>query len=227
MPFARWGIGMGLAAALTAASCSRDPAAVPAAEGIAPPAEVASPAEAGAPRYPENPSGLEDLLMDLGSAERDGNREVADRLLYSLRLEDARAFFEATFPAPLAEALADGYRPYSEDIGVLGRVLAEKRGQGLTDFRVERFAAAGNPDSTGYQSAALAAMEAPTPLYSVRLISPTGGRVFHIWSFAHVGDTFRYLGKMKAVARAELASGRDLLEYRLGDAEKIARAPRR
>lgn len=172
-------------------------------------------------QYDESTEGLTELVTDLIDAvARDDEPDIA-RLLASLRLPEYESWFPMIFGDQRGAALASAYRPQYEEIGLLVDVLREQRRAGLSEVGVERFQSADAPKATGYQSAALDTMKSPVALYSVRLSTPSGARTFHLWSFVYEGGTFRYVGKMKAVTGKPTPEGRDLLEYRLVDAERI------
>ena len=45
-----------------------------------------------------------------------------------------------------------------------------------------------------------------------------------MWSFIHLGGSFRYVGKMKPVAEPEKQGELDLLEFRLADAVRLRKS---
>jgi hypothetical protein len=53
-------------------------------------------------------------------------------------------------------------------------------------------------------------------------VSEDGKRKFHLWSFVHHEGSFRYVGKLRGVAKERTLGDRDLNEYRLADAERLA-----
>lgn len=216
-----------IAAAILATACGSEGAgddgeAPAVAAEVAPAAEApgAEPAADDEIRYGDDPDALEALMGDLGRALTAGDDARTARLLASLRLPDYEAWFAATFGERLGERIAADYRPHHDDIGQLAELLGPLlRAPGLR-IDAERFARAGDPAATGYQSAALAVMKAREPLYSVRLA--TGDELFHLWSFVHEGGTFRYVGKLSAAAGTRPPRrGRDPLEFRQRDADRV------
>lgn len=174
-------------------------------------------------RYDNDRSGLERLMRDLRTAiNADDEPEIAV-LLASLRMQNDDAWLKATFGEKLGAKLSADYKPHKEEIGVLAQHLAEQFKKGLTEIQVDRFQTPGVQTSTGYQSAALKQMdaEAVAPLYSVRFVSEDDKRSFHLWSFVHREGSFRYIGKLRGVAKKNALDGRDLNEYRLSDAERL------
>lgn len=194
--------------------------ATPAA-GAAPP-PVVMPVE---PTYPDTTQGLEELMTALVKAIRDGDEAERTRLLQSLQLPEADAWFREVFGPGLGPVLLAEQGPQRAGIGWLGSHIKGRIDTGLTAIQAERFGAPNQPASVGYQSEALARMQQRVPLYSVRFASPDGRRTWHVWSFVHHRGTFRYVGKMRRVAdRPPPADGRDPLEYRLRDAAKVRAA---
>jgi hypothetical protein len=209
------------------AACGDDDGAKPAPVAIeTAAAPAAAPPTATAPvaatAYPDSTDGLIALGTDLAAAARGKDEQALARLLESLRLRDPEAWFDATFGKTLGAALATEYRPTREEIGQLATVIERLHQDGLVRLTAERFVAADDPASVGYQSAALAKMARPTPLYSLRLASADGARVFHLWSFVHHGGTFRYVGKMRRTVDSPAGGDRDPLELRLRDRASAA-----
>ena len=203
------------------AGCGDDDAPVaPAVPAVgAPPAPVVMPVE---PSYPDTTQGLEGLMTALVKAIRDGDEPEKTRLLQSLQLPAADAWFREVFGPGLGSALLAEQDPQRAGIGWLGSHIKGRIETGLSSIQAERFDAPNQPASVGYQSEALARMQQRVPLYSVRFASPDGKRTWHVWSFVHHRGTFRYVGKMRGVSsRTPPAGGRDPLEYRLRDAARV------
>jgi hypothetical protein len=165
--------------------------------------------------------GLEILMRDLRTAIPADDQPEITVLLASLRLQDDEAWFKKTFGAKLGAKLSADYKPHKEEIGVLAEHLKEQFKEGLTKIQVDRFQTANVATSTGYQSEALKKMVEKVALFSVRLVSEDGKRMFHLWSFVHHEDSFRYIGKLQGVAEKRKLGDRDLNEYRLADAERL------
>jgi hypothetical protein len=174
-------------------------------------------------RYDETNAGLQSLMTDLLRAIAANDEPEIVQLVDSLRLPNYREWMRTTFGDSLGSALSDEYRPQVEEIGSLVDLLRLRQQQGQTSISVERFLSATAPQATGYQSEALKRMKRRTALYSVRMSSPDGSRVFHLWSFVHAEGSFRYVGKMRAVTEKKDVNGRDLNEYRIADAEKLGK----
>jgi hypothetical protein len=178
------------------------------------------------PTYSDTVQGLESLMRSLVSAiQNDDTSEVA-RLLESMRLEDPKSWFGEVFEARLAERLVAEYEPLKGGIGHLVNALKGPIDAGQTDVKADRFESPDMQGATGYQQVALARMKKKVPLYSVRLSTRDGKRTFHVWSFIHHQGTFRLAGKMRAIEEKppELVGGRDPLEYREIDRERVKSA---
>lgn len=175
-------------------------------------------------RYPATDDGLKSLIDDLVAARAAKDDDRAYQLTASLRLEDYKTWFAEQFGDALGAKLASDYERQQGDIGLLVGTLAELRADGRTKTEIEKFDSAADQKAVGYQSKALAKMKRKVPLFSVRLHAPGDERSFHVWSFIHLGGTFRYVGKMKAVADAEKLGELDLQEFRLADAVRLRRS---
>ncbi len=169
--------------------------------------------------YHEGTKGLEHLFRDLMAAVQDHDRKRSDALISGLELKDPKAWFRHRFGDSLGDELAAEYAPAVGNFDQLERVLAGLVAKHETDLTVEAFAKPGDPEATGYQNLALAAMVHPTALYSVRLSTAGRDDAFHIWSFVYDDGRFRWVGKMRAVYTGE-PSDPDLLELRT----RVARA---
>lgn len=173
-------------------------------------------------KYEATISGLGRFMRDLRVAIQSEDEPATGLMMASLRLQDPDAWMSRTFGNELGKTLSAEYKPQSEEIGVLAQVLREQFDKGLTEVDIGRYQTNENPSATGYQSAALSKMVAAAPLYSVRLYSEDHKQVFHVWSFIHDGESFRFVGKLRAVAEKKALGGRDLNEYRVSDAERLA-----
>ncbi len=173
-------------------------------------------------KYEATISGLTRFMRDLRVAIMSNDEPATGLMIASLRLEDHETWMKATFGDELGKALSDQYKPQRDEIGLLVEVLREQFDKGLTEIDVGRYQTKENPSSTGYQSAAIGKMVKPAPLYSVRLMSKDRKQTFHIWSFVHDKESFRFVGKLRAVATKRALGGRDLNEYRISDAERLA-----
>jgi hypothetical protein len=224
------GAGSGPAPAATAAAPTKPPAGAPAAAipgaatAAAAPATPASPEiHLTPPSYPDSVQGLENLMDGLVQAIEDDSSTEMERLLRSLQLPQPDAWFRGHFDGPTADKLLKEYQPVHDGIGHLQRNLKQLIDGGQNQVHAERYDKPDDPAEVGYQSKALAKMKTPTALYSVRITTPDGKRVFHVWSFVHDQGTFRFVGKMRAAADVPPppAAGRDPLEFRLRDAARV------
>ncbi len=156
--------------------------------------------EAGTSRYPESKAGLSTLFEDLVAAIGRGDDAQVDGTVRGFVLVDPDAWFAKTFGADAGKALAGDYRVAAAAIDQLTGLLRELVRDGQTEVVVERFDSANDPAAVGYQALALAKMERPVALYSVRLRAPGQRRGFHLWSFVYQDGGFRWIGKLKALA---------------------------
>jgi hypothetical protein len=171
--------------------------------------------------YAESNDGLERLMKDLKTAIlADDEAEIA-LLLASLRLEDDKSFLQKTFGKALGATLSAEYKPLREEIGDLAKHLKRKYEDGLSNIETFSFAGQNMQTATGYQNAALEKMQVKRTLYSVRLLNSDKKKSFHLWSFVHFEGSFRYVGKLSAVASKQTNNGLDLNELRKEDADRL------
>jgi hypothetical protein len=149
-----------------------------------------------------------------------GDERTARSRAGELAMPRAGAWFAETFGAA-GERIAAEYDPLAGQLPQLVDALRPWVSAGPVDIAVERFADPADPGATGYQAAALAAMERRVPLYSVRLTASAGDAgasgVYHLWSFVDVDGRFRWVGKMRPLVGAPPGTGIDPLELRLRD----------
>jgi len=208
--------------ALSCSACGGDDApSKPKADARAAPDATAKVAEPG---YPNNAAGLTALLTDLLAARQAGEKDRTYSLTESLRLRDYETWFNARFGAELGARLTADYKIQFDDILGLADAIESLRDDGRPELSVERFEGSEDTKAVGYQVAALKAMKQPVALYSVRLRAAGKKKTFHIWSFVHDGKSFRYVGKMKPVAKAEITKAGDILEFRVADVDRIKRS---
>lgn len=183
---------------------------------------------AAPPTYPDTTKGLESLVSALVEATQQDDPNQKARLLDSIRLPDP-TWFRESFDQKVADRLIEEYKPMYDGIGHLLTVLQPLIAQGPIVAEAEEFTKAEAPGATGYQSAALSAAKKPIKLYSVRLSTPDRKRTFHLWSFVHLNGTFRFVGKMRrAVDKPPTeVNGRDPLEYRQSDRDRMPPADKR
>ncbi len=164
-------------------------------------------------------SGLESFMTELVSAVRAGDQDRAQTLAASLELPDPTAWFEQHFPPEVATRLVAEYEPLRGRVAEVTARLQDLLAGGSTLLAVERFDDPANADATGYQSLALRAMTHDIALYSVRLRKDGEGEGFHIWSFIHDGESWRWIGKLRAITGQKPADP-DPLELRVRSAPR-------
>ena len=71
--------------------------------------------------------------------------------------------------------------------------------EGRTEVKAIKIANANDANATGLQKAALSAMKAPVPLYTVKLVKPGETSGTSLWSFAYIDGSYVFLGEMKGV----------------------------
>ncbi len=171
--------------------------------------------------FEDTNSGLTRLMRTLRVAIESDDEAKTVSLLGSLRLSDAKLWMKTTFGETLGKTLAVTYAEQSGEIGVLAALLKEQFKLGRTEILVDRFESSDDLKATGYQRAALNKMQTRTALYSVRFRSTDGTQSFHIWSFVHNNESFRYVGKLRGTGKENMVKERDLSEYRIRDVDRI------
>lgn len=195
-----------LVAVLAMGGCGDDDGDEPAGKPSAPVARI---------RYPDGVDGLEKLAGDLLGAAAADRRQPARLLAASLELPDPRTWFEGHFAPEVAARLTAEYEPMRGRTSELASLLTALAAEGRTLVAVERFDDPDSPEATGYQALALRAMTTKTPLYSLRLRKDGEGEGFHLWSLVHDGDSFRWVGKLKAITGRPPPPDPDPLELRV------------
>jgi hypothetical protein len=174
----------------------------------------------GASRYPDGTAGLEQLFTDLCAAIAKGDKAKARALTRSLALSDARTWFTVAFGSADGQRLSAEYASAASSMEGLADALEPLVARGQTRVVIDALERPSDPDAVGYQDLALQAMKRKITLYSVRLVRPAGPETFHIWSFVYDRGGFRWIGKLKALAKGipEVGpAGIDPLELRPRD----------
>lgn len=151
-----------------------------------------------APAYPESIDGLKSLMRDIYTAIEQGDEERVHVLTKSLMLPNHETWYVQVFGDDVgAKAAADYGRllPFFDENGLMAESYREIVDAGRSQISAERFERAPDRDANGNQNATLAAMENPVPLYSVRFIEQGERYGTHVYSFAYVDGTFRWIGK--------------------------------
>jgi hypothetical protein len=157
---------------------------------------------------------VEAMLRD---AKR-GDTAALERRARSFALRDPARWFTTTF-GPAGEALARDYGSRAPALGDLAAVFRDRAAAGQTQVTVERFTDPGDDAATGYQAAALSAMQHPVALYSVRLIADGSAEGYHLWSFVWADGGFRWVGKLRELGTpGARVDGIDVGELRRRDA---------
>ncbi len=148
--------------------------------------------------------GLEKLATQMLDAVVEDERQAElDTLLYSLRLPKYKKWFKKHFDDDLATLLAQEYRPFHDNIGLLQNLLLEIANN-KQDVIVATSYGEPKPDADGIQARALPLRKAKTGfrLYSIRFADSANKRAFHIWYFVHHKGSFRYVGKLSKASGA-------------------------
>jgi hypothetical protein len=96
-------------------------------------------------------------------------------------------------------------------------MLKKQKEKGRTEFAVEKFVDAADPNACGYQQAAMEAMKVKMPIYSWRATQPGKKAGQHLYNFVFVNGSWKMAGPMKMVKP-------DLLEDAKMDAVASLRA---
>jgi hypothetical protein len=148
----------------------------------------------GGKSYPDGEQGLKQLATDLSAAEGD----EAQKLGKNLALPDAKKFFTTTFGPELGDQLATEYAADVPKLGTISGFFKAGQAKGRTEILIEKHASADDENANSLQEAAIRAMKAPIPIYTINVVEPGKTIGSSLWSFAYVDGSFRYLGKLKA-----------------------------
>lgn len=121
-----------------------------------------------------------------------------------LQLPDSGKWFSDTFGSETAVGLEREYGALRAGwTKQFDSLLKGLRGRGETVVAVQVIRGAGDPDATPGQRQALAAMQQPTSLYTVRFINPQTRDQYIMHSFAYVDGAFRFVGRLSALAQPQ------------------------
>jgi len=149
--------------------------------------------------YAESTDGLKKLMSDILDAQKSGNKDKMNSLVKSLTLPDSDAWFKKVFGDDKGAKVSSQYKSNASQIDQdLARLFAKIVSDGQSDIRITRLEKADDPQATGNQKDALAAMKNPVPLYSVRFVKPGENLGMHLYNYVYVDGTFRLAGKMDA-----------------------------
>jgi hypothetical protein len=148
--------------------------------------------------YPQSTAGLEQLMGDIMGATKAGQAR-ADVLLRSLQLPDSKSWFREHFGDELGTTLAAGYQQVASNTTQMSALFERLIATDRIRIDVERFDGPKDDAAVGYQHKALERMKDRVPLYSVRFVKVGESHGFHLWSFAYVAGSFRWVGMMKRV----------------------------
>ena len=174
--------------------------------------------------HPATTGGLAAQLGELFVAQESGEEAIIELHVATLGLPKPRTWFRDHFGAKRARRLVRGYQPIADNLEQVANLMKKLRSDGLSELAVSKHQLVDDYQAVVYQTRALKVMQIAAPLYSVRFQSKPKDKVFHLWSFVHVDGRFRYVGKMKTLAKADKVGGRDLNEFRPADAAKLRAA---
>jgi hypothetical protein len=163
---------------------------------------------------PDTEEALKNLMTSLASDVRSGNGDRAAETLQNLALPKPRDFFMALYSDAIVDRLVEDYGDAREHLPELADIIRGQLDKGRATVVVESFDDPNDRKSVGYQSIALREMRNRKALYSVRLVGKEDGDSFHIWSFMHDGEGFRWVGKLLRVKADIPKKSRKRLELR-------------
>lgn len=151
-------------------------------------------ADPAKPAYANNDDGLKKLMEDIVAAKKAGDKEKVSRLYQGLLVPNYEAWFKKTFGEEKGVKTAVEYKEltakFEEDMNKWFDQILEKGGPEIQVTHVEK---ADDPEATGAQKTALAAMKQPIALYTARFAPAQ----IKLWSFAYIDGGFRLVGKMR------------------------------
>ena len=148
-------------------------------------------------RAANDPATLQKLMEDTLAAVKAGQKDKVAALLRPLVLPDATAWFKKVFGEDIGAKLGGEYNSMSSTLATdLAGIFEARVKDGRTMVSVTKIESATDPNATGLQKQALAAMKTKVPLYTVRLAEKPGMPGYTLWSFVYVDGQFRLVGKM-------------------------------
>lgn len=150
------------------------------------------------PAYPDTADGLKKLAEDLLAASKAGEKDKVSTLVKGFVLPGHEAWFKKVFGDEKGTKLAEMYAKILPKIEAeLTKAFEERVAKGQTEVKVFKIEKADDPNATGAQKDALAAMKSPVPLYTLKMAKAGEESGFSMWSFVYVDGGFRFGTKMK------------------------------
>lgn len=163
---------------------------MPQGQGVLSPA---SPGGSGLPVYANIPDGLREFMRAALNLEKYHNTKALDVYARSLVLPNAGVWFREAFGNRIGQQLADSYSRMDTEMPLwFPQVLREANKNHLKNVSAVLFTDSCNPASSLAEYQVLVSRKNRTPLYDVRIASPSEGIVLKY--FAYVDGGFRYLG---------------------------------
>ena len=148
-------------------------------------------------RAVNDPATLQKLMEDTLAAVKAGQKDKVAALLKPLVLPDATTWFKKVFGDDIGAKLGAEYSKMSPTLATdLAGIFEGRVKDGRTIVSVTKVESATDPNATGLQKQALAAMKTKVPLYTVRFVEKPGMPGYTLWSFVYVDGQFRLVGKM-------------------------------
>ncbi len=145
--------------------------------------------------YPETPEGLKQLATDSSAASGDDAKKMGE----ALALPEPDKWYTATFGPELGPKLASDYAVEKVKLSSIGSFFILAKAKGRSEILIEKHTSPDDDGENGLQEAAIRAMKAPVPIYTINAVEPGKTIGQSLWSFAYVDGAFRYIGKMKPV----------------------------
>lgn len=145
--------------------------------------------------------GFESLMNEIATAQKAGDAATVKAFAATMVVPNYDSWFKKTFGDEAGAKLSADYAKRVGDVETkLPELFASVIAKGQTNIVAGRYETAGDANATGLQNTALAAMKEKTALYSVRFIEPGKDAGMHVWSFAHVDGSFRFIGKLQPLS---------------------------
>ena len=150
------------------------------------------------PARADDAATLQKLMEDTLAAFKAGDAARGNALVKRMMLPNAAAWFKSVFGDDVGGKLADEYGKMSPNfVTELAAIFQGRVKDGRTFVSVKKVESATDPNATGYQQQALAAMKTKVPLWTVRFGAEPGAAGYTLWSFVYVDGQFRLVGKMR------------------------------
>ena len=160
--------------------------------------------------YPATADGLRDFASEMMKAHKERNGDKVMTFVKSMALADPDAWFKATFGDAQGAALSAAYKKeVLTGLGTFPNLLEKMTREKKTIIKAYHIKGPDDENAKGLQKQAFGAMTKKTDLFTIKFFEEGKTAGLAVWSFAHVDNGFRFIGKLQGVKATEGAEGAD------------------